>query len=201
MVSKDGIIAELRRIVDVQTKQINAQTKQINAQAKRIADLELKLAKAMKNSSNSSKSPSSDIVKPPKKKIDRRKKAKQGGQKGHQRKLREPLPPERVDEEVTYEINDDQVREFKLTPTNQFEIIQHVELLDLPIHVTEHRLREYVNLNGEIFLPDVPELRNQPIFGPRMLSMIGWLKSRAHCSYSTISIWMDDVLQVPVSRG
>ena len=93
------------------------------------------------------------------------------------------------------------MREFKLTPTNQFEIIQHVELLDLPIHVTEHRLREYVNLNGEIFLPDVPELRNQPIFGPRMLSMIGWLKSRAHCSYSTISIWMDDVLQVPVSRG
>jgi hypothetical protein len=34
-----------------------------------------------------------------------------------------------------------------------------------------------------------------------MLAMIGWLKSRAHCSYSTIAIWMDDVLQVPVSRG
>ena len=31
--------------------------------------------------------------------------------------------------------------------------------------------------------------------------MIGWLKSRAHCSYSTIATWMDDVLQVPVSRG
>ncbi len=194
MDGRDRIIAELRELVAKQAAQLEQQ-------AKRITELELQLAKALKNSSNSSKSPSSDIVKPPKKKIDRRKKAKQGGQKGHQRKLREPLPPERVDEEVTYEINDDQVREFKLTPTNQFEIIQHVELLDLPIHVTEHRLREYVNLNGEIFLPDVPELRNQPIFGPRMLSMIGWLKSRAHCSYSTISIWMDDVLQVPVSRG
>ena len=194
MDGRDRIIAELRELVAKQAAQLEQQ-------AKRITELELQLAKALKNSSNSSKSPSSDIVKPPKKKIDRRKKAKQGGQTGHQRKLREPLPPERVDEEVTYEINDDQVREFKLTPTNQFEIIQHVELLDLPIHVTEHRLREYVNLNGEIFLPDVPELRNQPIFGPRMLSMIGWLKSRAHCSYSTISIWMDDVLQVPVSRG
>jgi len=194
MDGRDRIIAELRELVAKQAAQLEQQ-------AKRITELELQLAKALKNSSNSSKSPSSDIVKPPKKKIDRRKKAKQGGQKGHQRKLREPLPPERVDEEVTYEINDDQVREFKLTPTNQFEIIQHVELLDLPIHVTEHRLQEYVNLNGEIFLPDVPELRNQPIFGPRMLSMIGWLKSRAHCSYSTISIWMDDVLQVPVSRG
>jgi len=44
----DIIIAELRGIIDAQTK--------------RIADLEAKLAKALKNSSNSSKSPSSDIV-------------------------------------------------------------------------------------------------------------------------------------------
>ena len=194
MVSKDGIIAELRRIVDVQTKQINAQ-------AKRIADLELKLAKAMKNSSNSSKSPSSDIVKPPKKPSGRRKKAKRGGQKGHPRNLRTPLPPERVDEKILYEIKESDVRELGLTPTDRFEIIQHVELLDLPIHVTEHRLREYVNPDGEIFFPHVPELRNQPIFGPRMLAMVGWLKSRAHCSYTTIEAWMEDVLQLPVSRG
>jgi hypothetical protein len=186
MADQDDLIADLRST--------NAELLQ------RIAELELQLAKALKNSSNSSKSPSSDIVKPSKK-IDRRKKAKRGGQKGHQRKLREPLPPERVDEEITYEINDDQVKEFKLTPTNQFEVIQHIELLDLPIHVTEHRLRKYLDGNGKTVLPDVPELAGQPIFGPRMLSMIGWLKSRAHCSYSTIAIWMDDVLQVPVSRG
>ena len=31
--------------------------------------------------------------------------------------------------------------------------------------------------------------------------MIGWLKSRAHCSYSTIETWLEDVLDVPVSRG
>ena len=60
----------------------------------RVEVLELELAKAKKDSSNSSKSPSSDIVKPPKKKTGRRRKAKQGGQKGHARKLREPLPPE-----------------------------------------------------------------------------------------------------------
>jgi len=182
MATKDDIIAQ--------------QAKQIADLLDRVSELELQLAKALKNSSNSSKSPSSDIVKPPKKQVDRRKKAKRGGQKGRKRKLREPLPPERVDEEILYEISDAQVREFKLIPTDQFEIIQHVELLDLPIHVTEHRLRKY--LDG---IPDVPELTGQPIFGPRMLAMIGWLKSRAHCSYSTIAIWMDDVLQVPVSRG
>ena len=58
MANKDDIIAELRRIVDSQAKQIYVLTK-------RIVELELKLAKALKNSSNSSKSPSSDIVKPP----------------------------------------------------------------------------------------------------------------------------------------
>lgn len=187
MASKDDIIADLRRIVEELTK--------------RVAELELQLAKAQKDSSNSSKSPSSDIVKPPVKQADRRKKAKRGGQKGHPRKLRQPLPPERVDEEILYEINDAEVRERGLTPTDQFEIIQHVELLDLPIHVTEHRLRKYLNRDGETFLPHVPELRNQPIFGPRMLAMIAWLKSRAHCSYSTIAVWMSDVLQIPVSRG
>ena len=132
MASKDDIIAELRRIVD-------AQAKQIAAQAKRIDELELKLAKALKDSSNSSKSPSSDIVKPPPKKqsaAGKGKKAKRGGQKGHKRKLREPLPPERVDQQITYEINDADVRELDLTPTDQFEIVQHVELIDMPIHVT-----------------------------------------------------------------
>jgi uncharacterized coiled-coil protein SlyX len=196
MASKDDIIAELQGIVA-------AQAKQIEDLKNRIGDLELKLAKAQKNSSNSSKSPSSDITNPPakKKNASGRKKAKRGGQKGHKRKLRKPLPPERVDERITYEINDADIQEHELTPTGQFEIVQHVELLDMPIHVTEHRLRTYLNPEGETFLPHVPELCNQPIFGPRMLAMIGWLKSRAHCSYSTIAIWMDDVLQVPVSRG
>ncbi len=193
MVSKDDIIAELRKINADQVKQILELTK-------RVAGLELQLAKATKDSSNSSKSPSSDIVKPPGKKTDRRRKAKRGGQKGHAKQVREPLPPERVDEQITYEIDDADIRARELTPTDDFEIVQHIELLDLPIHVTEHRLRQYLDGDGNVVLPDVRELGG-PIFGPRMLAMIGWLKSRAHCSYTTIATWMEDVLQVPVSRG
>jgi hypothetical protein len=47
----------------------------------------------------------------------------------------------------------------------------------------------------------VPELKGQPLFGPRMLTLIGWLKSRGHASYTTLETFMSDVLQVPVSRG
>ncbi len=112
MGNKDDIIADLRRIIDAQSKRINELNNRVG---------ELELAKALKNSSNSSKSPSSDIVKPPKKKADRRKKTKRGGQKGHQRKLREPLPPERVNETFIYEMNDADVNELSLTPTGEMK--------------------------------------------------------------------------------
>jgi transposase len=194
MDSKDQTIAELRQLV----ADLSAQVKQ---QAERIAELELALAKAQKDSSTSSKPPSSDIVKPPTKKTPgTRKKRRRGGQPGHQRQLREPLPPDRVDQAFEYEIDDQEVKDRQLTPTDQFEVIQHIELLDSPIKVVEHRLRIYRTADGRQVTPDVPELK-RPFFGPRMLAMIGWLKSRAHCSYSTIETWMEDVLQVPVSRG
>jgi len=93
MSSKDEIIAELRRLVEKQAKQIDALTQEVQK-------LKLQLAKATKDSSNSSKSPSSDITKP---KIDnnkgkkgRRKKPKIGGQPGRERKLREPRRWQRV---------------------------------------------------------------------------------------------------------
>ncbi len=65
------------------------------------------------------------------KQAKRRKKFKLGGQKGHERKLREPLPPEPVDEtvdyEIDYEIEDDEVDRLKRTLTGQFDTIQQIE--------------------------------------------------------------------------
>ena len=61
MDKRDGIIEELRALVAKLTAQLEAQSK-------RIAELELALAKAQKNSSTSSKPASSDIVDPKPKK-------------------------------------------------------------------------------------------------------------------------------------
>ena len=175
MDGKDRIIAELRELNAKQAAQIE----QLTA---RIAALELALAKAKKDSSTSSKPPSSDIVtpKPKQKKPGRRKKRKRGGQPGHQQQLREPLPPERVDETIDYEIDDGEVRRLGLTPTGDFDVIQHIELPDTPVHVTEYRLAVYQDADGNIYIPNCPELKG-PIFGPRLLAMIGWLKSVGHC--------------------
>ena len=195
MDSRDRIIQELRLLVAEQSAQLEKQ-------AARIAKLELALAKAQKDSTTSSKPPSSDFTKPkPKqKKPGRRKRPRQGGQPGHERHLREPLPPERVDEACEYEIDDKVVNGLGLTPTGDFEVIQHIELPETPVHVTEYWLTEYQDADGNLYIPDCPELQG-PIFGPRLLATIGWLKSVGHCSYSTVEAWMEDVLQVPVSRG
>jgi hypothetical protein len=195
MDSRDKLIEELRAI-------IADQAAQLKKQATRIEQLELELAKAKKDSSTSSKPPSSDLIKPkPKpKRPGPRKKPRKGGQPGHQRQLREPLPPERVDETIIQEIDSDEVKRLGLRPTGNFDKIQHIELPDSPVRVTELWLTEYQDTEGNLYIPDCPELRG-PIFGPRMLAMIGWLKSVGHCSYSTVENWMEDVLQVPVSRG
>lgn len=170
----------------------------------RVQELELALARAQKDSSTSSKPPSSDFIKPPKPKAKaggKRKPPKRGGQRGHKRHLREPLPPHRVDECFTYELFDDEVLKRGLIPTDEFETWQHIEFVESPIYVTEYRLRKYLTPQGGIVSPVVPERANPSLFGPRMLAMIGWLKSKAHCSYTTIQAWFTDVLSVPVSRG
>ena len=193
MDSRDKIIERLQALVAKLSKQLQEQ-------AERIAELELQLAKAKKDSSTSSKPPSSDIVKPkPKKKPGQRKRRK-GGQAGHKRQLREPLPPERVDETITWEIDGNEVERLGLTPTGDFEIVQRIELPETPIHVTNYQLTVYQDADGNLYVPDATEL-DGPIFGPRLLATIGWMKSVGHLSYSSLEMWMEDVLQVPVSRG
>ena len=201
MDSRDKVIEELRDLVAKQAAQIERQAAQIEKLTARIGELELQLAKAKKDSTTSSKPPSSDIAKPkPKQRPGRPKKRRQGGQAGHERHLREPLPSERVNETIEYEIEEAERLRLGLTPTGDFDSIQHIELPESPVHVTEHRLTVYRDADGNLYVPDCPELKG-PIFGPRMLAMLGWLKSVGHCSYSTIETWVEDVLQVPVSRG
>lgn len=194
MDSRDKIIEDLRKLIATQSVQLEKQ-------AARIKALELEVAKAKKDSTTSSKPPSSDIAKPKRKdKRPSRKKPRKGGQPGHQRQLRELLPPDRVDETIEFGLDDKEIRRLELTPTGNFETVQHIELPESPVRVTEYHLLEYSDAQGNLFVPDCPELKG-PIFGPRLLATIGWLKSAAHCSCSTVESWMEDVLQVPVSRG
>ena len=93
----------------------------------RIAELESEVAKLKKDSSTSSKPPSSDIVKPPQdpKGKKRRGKRRQGGQRGHQRHVRQSFPPEQIDHTWIYEWSE-KLDDWE--PLDQFRVVQQVEL-------------------------------------------------------------------------
>jgi len=97
-----------RRITELETQVANltAQLAQRDAVIARleqqVADLSAQVARLSKNSSNSSKPPSSDIVKPPKASGSKGGKRRLGGQPGHARHERQPFSPEEVDEVVCW---------------------------------------------------------------------------------------------------
>ena len=95
-------VEELERKVAEQDQQISDAEKQISGAKKQIADLERQLAGRKKDSTNSSKPPSSDgLAAARREKPARcRGRRKPGGQKGHPGCHRELEPPERVDQVV-----------------------------------------------------------------------------------------------------
>ncbi len=169
----------------------------------RIAVLEADLAKAKKNSSNSPKPPSSDLVKPPK---PPRKggKRKRGGQPGHEQHLRSDFPPEAIDEVVSYTLDGcpdcgGKLRLFE----RPAKILQQVEIVAKPTIVTEHRELAY-------WCPHCEKLHNTAwpkavekagLFGPRLTALVAFMKGVCHASISTICKFLHDVIGVTVSRG
>ena len=105
----------------------------------RIAGLEAALAKAKRDSSNSSKPPSSDIVKPPKPSPPRgHSKRKRGGQPGHPKHERASFPPGQVDEIHTHKMSPRtgcRLRRADVPP----KTTRQIGLVEKPFVVREHR--------------------------------------------------------------
>ena len=120
----------------------------------RIVELEAEVAALKKHSGNSSKPPSSDIVKPPKEPSsqgkDRRKgqKRNRGAQKGHKQNLRKPFDASQIDQTVELKLDACPTCGGKLKATNEPpKVHQQVELIvwseyrlvEKPFLVTEFR--------------------------------------------------------------
>ena len=74
--------------MDAKDRRIVKLEKLLNAALEDNARLKARIAALEKNSTNSSKPPSSDIVKPPKPRKDKERRRKIGAQKGHKQHLR-----------------------------------------------------------------------------------------------------------------
>jgi len=96
-------IEELEQTVTrltARVEELSACNKELSAQAARLS----------KNSSNSSKPPSSDITKPPREAPPRNRGNKVGGQPDHARHERTPFDPDKIDRTCLHELSPDEVR-------------------------------------------------------------------------------------------
>jgi len=88
------------RGMDAKDRLIEELAAEIKTLKEIIAKLEERIAQLEKNSNNSSKPPSSDIVKPSRVVRMLGKKRKRGGQSGHRKSQRQPFKPEEIVEVV-----------------------------------------------------------------------------------------------------
>jgi transposase len=169
---------------------------------RRIAALEAKLAQVQKNSANSSKPPSSDIVKPPR--PGGAGGRKRGGQAGHPRHERPPFAPEEIDERVDYTLSVCPDCGGRTTPLDLApRVVQQVEIVRSPIHVSEHRGQAcFCARCQKTHYAETPvAIRRAGLVGPRLTALVAFLKGGCHCSFTTIRKFLRDVAGITISRG
>jgi transposase len=174
----------------------------------RVAALEAELAKARKNSGNSSKPPSGDIVTPPnkekKKKPGRPRKRKRGGQPGHERHERTPFGPEEIDDHWIWRYDVCPCCAGKLVDAQHPpRTLQQIESPQVSVKIEQHDSQpQWCDCCQKIFIPSLPEdLRKAGLVGPRLTALVGFLKGVCHMSFSTIRKYFRDVIGVRISRG
>jgi len=181
-----------------------------NAQlAAQVARLTEQVAKPSKNSANSSKPPSSDIVKPPMSTscggADSRKRKRQiGGQPGHAKHERPSFSPEDIDDVRPYRLDccPDCGGSLSSRP-RETRVVQQVELTDRPVEIIEHRAEGgwCRRCKKVVHAPLPPEVQKGGLLGPTLTALVGYLKGVCHASFTTIRKFFRDVLKIPISRG
>jgi len=181
---------------------IEKQAAEIQTLKEVITRLEEKITQLEKNSNNSSKPPSSDIVKPNKilRKVSR-KKRKRGGQCGHRKFSRQPFESEQVDEVIEYELKDKDAKGLK--PLDEWFIIQQIELPEKMYKVIEHRARKYINpVTGKTHIAPIPDaIRKGGLLGADVTAFAAFMKGRCHMSYTTIREFFTELMKLNISRG
>jgi transposase len=171
----------------------------------RLRKVEEEVAVLKKDSSTSSKPPSSDITKP---KSQQRQpgKRKRGGQRGHKGIKREMLPPEEVDEVVEIpaprscpeccgQLSEEEAPEVLVQ--------QSVELPEKPVQVTEyHRHGKFCPCCNAYYYPPLPDgVLEDQLFGSSLQALVGYMKGNLGASYTELQEFCKDVLQISVSRS
>src|SRR3954449_6115464 len=196
----------LQAQLDALQAQFESQQAQLKSLQVASAQLQAQLAAARKDSSTSSKPPSSDIVKPPKPPPpEGQDKRRIGGQPGHPKHERTPFPPESVNGGAhDYVLDLCPNCGHGLQPTAAApRVVQQIEIREVPLSIEEH-------CSHPGWCPHCQKVRLAPmpltierggLVGPRLTTLIAYLKGPCHASFSTIRKFLRDVVRVTISRS
>lgn len=194
----EGIIARQEATIEQLTAKVAKLTKQVE-------DLQAQLAKSKKNSSNSSKPPSSDIVNPKKTSSPKGTgKRRAGAQPGHDKHERKPFDPEEIDQTHDYRLDAcPDCGGYLIEADTPPRIIDQIELETKPIRIDRHQgLPYWCSKCQKIHYAPLPsEVKKGGLIGPGLTALIGYMKGVCHASFSTIRKYLRDVAGVTISRG
>lgn len=185
--------------------------KEIKSLKRTIKKHENKIAYLSKDSSTSSKPPSSDITKPPKttgagNSGKPPKKRKIGAQPGHTKHVRDPYAPE----DINFFIDHSSVscphcgtHDIEFFADEPPKIIQQVDIIEVPVVRYEHKALAYwCNTCQQFHYADFPpDIMKEQLFKARITALVAYMKNVCHSSFSTIRKYIRDVLGEKVSRG
>jgi transposase len=183
--------------------QVNALQAKVDELCSVVVSLREKLAAARKDSSTSSKPPSSDIVKP---KPTQEGEAKRsiGGQPGHPKHEREPFPAEQI---THFEEHVLEVCPCCGGPVHRnahfARIVQQVDVEKPPLTIEQHTFPEYwcPQCRRPVRASPPPHIARGGLVGKELMALIAFMKGVCHASFSTVRTFLRDVVGVTISRS
>jgi transposase len=167
----------------------------------RVRQLQELLAGRSKDSRNSSKPPSSDIVKPPKKPSGQ---CGRGGQVGHAPQQRPPFTPGEIDvvQRHAHASCPQCSGPVEILPTPA-QVVQQVELVAKPTLVTEHHscTCRCPTCQQEFTQAIPPQVAAAGTFGPRLTAWVAYLKGACHASFGTIQQLLREGYGLRIATG
>jgi transposase len=171
----------------------------------KVDELNARIAALSKNSSNSSKPPSSDIVKPDRaqRRRDKKKRAR-GGQPNHPKWQRRPFDPDEVTP-IEYTLNACPLcaGPVVVLPDKPPHTQQQVEIVTPSVEKLEHRGLAYwcPRCKRVQYAPLPAEVKKQGFFKPSIASTVCFFKYVGCMSLSSIKKYLRDALNINVTKG
>jgi transposase len=191
LVKKQAVIIE-RQAETI--RRLEARIGELEAQ---VTELKTIIAHLRKDSGNSSKPPSSDIVKPKKQtlKANGGTKRKIGGQYGHKKYERTPFSPEEVDRNVEATLDACPLCGGALQECEKETIVhQQIDIAPKPFIVTEyHRHTYWCPACQIVHTASLAEEARSGLFSISLIAFVAYLKGRCHISFSALKDFFQEV--------